>query len=411
MQNYQIELNDKFKTNYIITRYMIKVDQNNITIASLLSLYLIYANNIHKTYQEANNFLDGLYGSKIDIAIAIKGDQIIFDFLLNSVSNRYLHDQSYLTKLLDEYLAYIFNPLMADDKFDEDIIELKKYELKERLKANYDDKNIYAIDRFLSIFAAGYPLGINPQGYLEKVDQITNEDLLAFYQTLVNQDPLVFLNVDKKDSDTIKQILQKKIKPKQIDRELTFYHIDKPPKELLEQQDIVQAKMVLGYTIEGDIDEAFYYHVLLLNSLLGMSSNSYLFKIVREQENLCYSIRSNYDQYSNTIMVLAGISTADYEQVVTLVNDIVKNKLAKKQITDEELADAKTVLYDMLRKTNDSQAGIVNYRLNRRLQHFNDDIEKDIAQLAKLTKADVAEVAQKMQLQTKYLLSGDDDGK
>lgn len=411
MENYQIALSDKFKTNYIITRYIVEAKKSNITKASLLSLYLIYANNVHQTYQEANNFLDGLYGARIDIAVSIKGDSIIFDFLLNNVSNRYLNDEAYLKQLTEEYVAYLFNPLMADNLFDDKVIALKKYELKERLKANYDDKNIYAIDRFLSIFAKGSALGINPQGYLEDIDNITNESLVAFYQDLIKQDPLVFLNVHKSDHDTIKDILQEKIKPKQIHNQLAFYTLNNKAEELIEKQDIVQSKMVLGYTIGDIVDETSYYKMLLLNSLFGMSSNSYLFKIVREKENLCYSIRSNYDQYSNTFMIFAGINSKDYPKVVELVNDIIENKLIKNQISDEEFEDAKVVLYDTLRKTNDSQAGLINYQMNRLLQGFNNDIEKDIERISKLSKEDVVAVAQKMHLQTKYLLSGDRDGK
>lgn len=411
MENYQEELSDKFKTNYIVTRYMLEAQKNNITKASLLSLYLVYANNIHQTYKDANDFLDELYGSRIDIAISIKGDDIIFDFLLNSVSNRYLNDKTYLTKLIEEYLAYIFKPLMENEHFVEKVLNLKKYELKERLKANYDDKSMYAIDRFLSIFGAGYPLGINPQGYEEDIDNITNEQLVAFYQELIKQDPIIFLNVHQDDASKITSVLKKQIKPKKIDSKLTFYTLDNKFEEVIEKQDIVQAKMVLGYTIDGVISEAEYYQMLLLNSLLGMSSNSYLFKIVREKENLCYSIRSNYDQYSNTIMVSAGIDSNDYGKVVNLVEEIIEDKLIKKQISDEDLEDAKVVLYDMLRKTNDSQAGIVNYRFNRLLQGFNDDIETDIKRIAKLTAKDMANMAQKMHLQTKYLLSGENDGK
>lgn len=411
MENYQLELSDKFKTNYIVTRYMLEAKKSNITKASLLSLYLVYANNIHQTYQSANNFLDELYGSRIDIAISIKGDDIIFDFLLNSVSNRYLKDKKYLTKLMEEYLAYIFDPLMENNQFVEKVIDLKKYELKERLKANYDDKSIYAIDRFLSIFGHDYPLGINPQGYEEDIDSITNEELVLFYQELIKKDPIVFLNVNQDDAKEITSVLKKQIKPKAINNKLTFYALDNKFEEVIEKQDIVQAKMVLGYTVDGVVTENEYYQMLLLNSLLGMSSNSYLFKIVREKENLCYSIRSNYDQYSNTIMVSAGIDNNDYAKVFKLVEDIIKDKLINNQISDEDLEDAKVVLYDMLRKTNDSQAGIVNYRLNRLLQGFNDDIETDIKMIAKLTSEDMAKMAQKMYLQTKYLLSGENDGK
>jgi predicted Zn-dependent peptidase len=407
MENYQQELSDKFKTNYIVTRYMVEAKKSNITKASLLSLYLVYANNIHQTYQSANNFLDELYGSHIDIAISIKGDDIIFDFLLNSVSNRYLSDDVYLSKLMEEYLAYIFKPLMENGQFVEKIIDLKKYELKERLKANYDDKGIYAIDRFLSIFAHDYSLGINPQGYEEDLDGITNQELVAFYQELIKQDPIVFLNIHRDDAKKITSALKKQIKPKQINNKLTFYILDNKFEEVIEKQDIVQSKMVLGYTIGGVVTEDQYYQMLLLNSLLGMSSNSYLFKIVREKENLCYSIRSNYDQYSNTIMVSAGINNVDYPKVVKLIEGIINDKLIDNQISDEDLEDAKVVLYDMLRKTNDSQAGIVNYRLNRLLQGFNDDIETDIKKIAKLTSKDIAKMAQKMHLQTKYSLSGE----
>ncbi|MEG0686961.1 MAG: insulinase family protein, partial [Erysipelotrichales bacterium] len=308
MKNYQIKKSNKFKTNYLTIRYVIPATKENATYSSLLSMYLMHANNVDRTYRESTNKLDLLYGSKIDINTALKGNEIVFDFIFSAVSMRYIkNDENYGKEVIDTLITYIKDPLINDGAFDVETFNLKKYELQKRIEGSYDDKTTYALEQFYHIFGNNYPLEVNVLGYLDILKDITKENLKDFYDKLIVQTPLISGLVDEVDYENINNILKHSFKEADFSEKLTFYNLESDKvEEVIQPQEIVQSKLVLGYYSNLKLDKKVFYEGLLFNALFGMSSNSYLFKKVREEANLCYTIRANYDFYSNSIFVFSG---------------------------------------------------------------------------------------------------------
>lgn len=408
MNNYLIDFNDKYKTNFILVRYNLEASLENVAYASLLSSYLGYVNNVDNTYQKATQKLDSLYGTKIEFNNSIKANLIVIDISLSFVSNTYLNDENYLDEVIITYLNYIFNPLVENNKFNEEIFTLRKYELIEKIKANYDDKTNYAIDSFVKIFAKDKPLSFNNLGDLDIVKDIDNQKLYHFYQELTKETPFIYAQIEENDYRIIEK-LKEKIAEKEIENKFSFYHLKvNEVEEYQEVQNLIQSKLVLGYCFEQNITMEEYYKILVFNAIFGMASNSYLFKIIREKENLCYTIRSSYDYHSNTLIVFAGIEKENYQKTVNLVSDII-SKMANGDISEDDFNDAKIVLIDVLNKMKDSQVGYLNYKINRILANFVNDLEIDVDNIMNVSLDDVISIANKMKLKTKYLLSGDNN--
>lgn len=404
--NFILKKSSKFKTDYLNVRYLIKADQKNVTIASLLALYMVYNNNVHKTYKEAADYLDKLYGLKFDINTNLKGEYLNVDFACSFICAKYLEDENYLSAVLDEFTTYILNPLTKDNGFDQEIFDVRKYELEQRIKASYDEKTSYAYEKFFEIFGQDTPLAINATGYLNDLEKITKEDLYAFYQELIQQTPIVCGLVDEVDYLTILNKLQANFKTSNEDFKISLYHIKDNDKVEIEKQQIVQSKLLLGFNANEVLNKEDYHKVVVFNSLYGMGANSFLFKIVREKENLCYTIRSSYDLYSNSVVVMAGIEKVNYEKTRDLVVQLLE-KVQAGDFSEEELADAKTVVIDIFNKTKDSQGGLVQYSLNRELVGFVNDIDQDIELIKQVSKEDVLKVANTFNLNTVYMLSGE----
>ncbi|MDF9867401.1 putative Zn-dependent peptidase [Bacilli bacterium PM5-3] len=405
--NYNIKKSDKFKTNYLQIRYLIDAKKENTSLASLLSMYITYSNNIQKTYKEATDYLDSLYGCKLDISISLKGDKIAFDITIIFVASRFLNSENYLENIINTYLTYIFNPLQINNSFDNTVIDLKKYELKERIKSIYDDKTSYATEQFFKVFAKNYPLSLNMAGYIEDIELITNDTLYNFYNELIKQTPYVCGILTSSDYNKTITILNEKIPEVSYNNFTNSYQIEIDDiKEVIESQDIVQSKLLVGLTIDDEINNENYYYYFLINILFGLSSNSYLFKIVREKENLCYTIRSSYVQYCNSIAVLAGIEKENYSKTVSLIEEILE-MMKNGEITSDDFKDAKSVAKDMLQKVKDSQVGLVSYDINRTMQQYSTDLDYDIKMIENIELEQLVEKVKNIKLKAKYLLSGD----
>lgn len=405
--NYLLLSSKKFKTNFIQIKYVLEANEMNATYASLLSLYLSYVNQNNPNYKKAINHLDSLYGVTINAFTSLRGDQISFDFVISFVANRYLNKDQYLLDVINTLFDYLFNPLVVNETFDQAIFKLKKNELQEKIEILYDDKMAYALNSFFNIFATNYPLAINMDGNLEILNEITTSSLYDFYQKMIKQTPFVGGMIHDFDYDFVKEKLLQTISETTYDREYTHYHLNNLQiEEKIVRQDIVQSKLVVGYTYNKKINKKSYFNNLVLNSLLGMSSNSYLFKIIREKENLCYGIRSNYDHYSNTFFIMAGIEKENYQKTVNLIEMII-NDIKSGKITIDEFQDAKTVVIDQINKINDSQFAYVNYFINRQFQSLPMNLDEDIEIIKKLEIKDIVAEVQNLELKTKYLLSGE----
>ena len=405
--NYLLLSSDKYKTNYIKIKYFFNANEFNATNASLLSLYLTYVNKKYPTYKKAINHLDSLYGVNIDSSVSLRGEDIVLDFSISFISNRYLNKEGYLDEVIETFFQYLFEPLENLDAFDKDIFDLKQNELKDRIEHLYDDKMAYAIDSFFKIFAKDYPLSINTEGSLTYLENINEENLYHFYLEMIKQTPYVSAILNNSDYEKIKGNLEKNILKTTFNKKFNHYFIKLDElEETIVKQDIVQSKLVIGYAYKDKVDKETYYINLLINSLLGMSSNSYLFKIIREKENLCYSIRSSYDQYSNSFFIIAGIEKHNYEKTIKLVEEIIEN-IKDGKISENDFKDAKTVLIDQLNKLNDSQSNYLNYLVNRQFQGFSMSIEDDISYIKKIKVEEVIDVFNNIKLKTKFLLSGE----
>ncbi len=405
--NYLLLSSSKFKTNFIQVKYVLDANEKNATYASLLSLYLTYVNQNNPTYKKAINHLDSLYGVNINAYASLRGDQICFDFIVSFIANRYLNKDQYLNDVINTLFDYLFNPLIKDNAFEQDIFKLKKNELQEKIEALYDDKMSYALDSFFKVFAKDYPLAINMDGTLEILESITKTTLYQFYQNMIAQTPFVGGMINDFDYSYIKDKLMSKISNASYEKQFNHYFIENSSfEEEIIKQNIVQSKLVMGYTYDKKINKNTYYINLLLNSLLGMSSNSYLFKIIREKENLCYTIRSNYDQYSNSFFIMAGIEKVNYQKTCDLVEMIIQD-IKDGKIMQDEFNDAKTVIIDQLNKLNDSQAGYVNYLINRKFQNLPMYLDEDIENIKKIEIQDIINEVQNLKLKTKFLLSGE----
>lgn len=401
---------NKYKTNYVQIRYIIDASKENITLASLLCLYMIYVNNKLDTNKKVIQYLDSLYGCRVGNNINIKADKILIDFYVSFISNRYLkQDNNYIENIVNTFIDFIVNPLINNGSFDKQIFELKKYELDYYLRSLYDDKQAYALDNFLNVFAKDYPLSLNNNGYLDILNKINNDDLYSFYQkNIIESNALYLAMINSKDSKIVNALINEKL----LFNDSKNYNINnyslKPSKLIrkIDKQDITQSKLFLGYSFKNDnIDLSDYYSLLVFNAIFGMSSNSLLFKIIREKEQLCYSIRSNYDHYSNTIIVSAGIDKLNYDKTITTINDIVLN--FKTYLNEEVLKEAKIVLNDILNKTNDSQVQYINYLMNRAMLKMNDSINDDIELINKVSLEDIINVVENINLNTIYMLSGE----
>ena len=212
-------------------------------------------------------------------------------------------------------------------------------------------------------------------------------------------------NIDESIVDIIDRYIQFPVHNHHYESSYIFESDRKDILEIIEKQDITQSKLNIGYKIDCDFVHKNHYAMTVFNAIFGGNSQSRLFKVVREQHSLCYYVSSSYDAFNGIMIINAGIENKDYDLTLDLIAkelDDMKNG----NISDDEIKLAKTMLVNSLRKTNDEANSMITLSYNRDIVNKKESNEEYIEKLKNVSKDDLIEVAQGIQLDTIYFLTG-----
>ena len=150
-----------------------------------------------------------------------------------------------------------------------------------------------------------------------------------------------------------------------------------------------------------------YLVMRLFNLIFGTGGlTSKLYRYLREENSLCYSVSSMFQLFDNLLIIYAGIEKKDKNKCVKLVKKALK-EMVNGDFSDEELENAKKNCISSLKMSIDTPSGNINSYLFHESLDFPlfDERIKDIKSV---TKEEIIKVAKKIKLNTIYLLSGGD---
>lgn len=414
MNGYQLHLisSKKFKDITISVRFKGQFTRETVTQRSVLAFLMITGTMNHPSQKELSGTLEDLYGAGLSARISSMGKAHIITFKNTCVNQEFLPTHENLIVRQVELLDELFNhPYIVNGHFDEEMTELKKQEIKYRILADKDDKMGYAFDRMVDYMGRGSVLGLRSTGYIEDMDQINAYTLVDTYKNMINNDDKHIYVVGDID-ESIVDIFKEKLSFPALDHEAypsayIYKNNRKDLLEIIEKQDIVQSKLVIGYKANHCTLSEDTAAFSVFSNLLGGYSQSRLFQVVREKNSLCYFIHSSYDPMNGIMTIAAGIDMKNYEKTKELITQQIK-ELQKGHITDEELSMVKTMLINSLSKIDDDPDVIVSFNYKRDIINSHDTVEDKQNAIKNVSKEDVIRCANSIDLDTIYFLTGKD---
>lgn len=414
MNGYKLHLisSKKFKDITISVRFKGQFTRETVTQRSVLAFLMITGTMNHPSQKDLSGTLEDLYGAGLSARISSMGKAHIITFKNTCVNQEFLPTHENLIVKQVELLDELFNhPYIVDGHFDEEMTELKKQEIKYRILADKDDKMGYAFDRMVDYMGRGSVLGLRSTGYIEDMDKINAYTLVDTYKNMINNDDkhiYVVGDIDKSIVDIFKEKLSFPVLDHEAYPSAYIYKNNrKDLLEIIEKQDIVQSKLVIGYKANhctlSDDTAAFS----VFSNLLGGYSQSRLFQVVREKNSLCYFIHSSYDPMNGIMTIAAGIDMKNYEKTKELINQQIK-EIQEGHITDKELNMVKTMLINSFSKIDDDPDVIISFNYKRDIINSNDSVEDKQNAIRNVTKDDVIRCANSIDLDTIYFLTGKD---
>ncbi|MGG4178527.1 pitrilysin family protein [Virgibacillus pantothenticus] len=407
--------NKKYKTVTVVLKLQAPLEKETITKRALLPYVLKQGTKQYPSNQQLQIKLDELYGASLSMDGAKKGEKHIISLRLDIANQKFLEGKSSILleglKLLYDVL---FNPNADEKGFAKTIFAREKETLKQKILTLKDDKMSYANLRLIDEMCEGEPYQLHVHGYLDDLEEMTRESLYAYYQQIVLNDQIdVYIQGDLSEQEmeeTIAKVFQQIEKNEyQTESEQKVVNPTKrniTPKQVVETDQIQQAKLHIGYRTNVTFGDPGYYALHVLNGIFGGFPSSKLFINVREKNSLAYYAASRIESHKGLLFVFSGIAPEDFEKA----RDIIKQQMeAMKQgdFSTQDIDEAKALITNQLLETFDHSQGTIEFLYQQVLARVKTTPAQFIEQVNKVTKEEIIAVANELQEDTTYLLTAE----
>ncbi|MED3890277.1 pitrilysin family protein [Peribacillus frigoritolerans] len=399
---------DKYKTNTLVLKMKAALTKADVTYRALLPYVLQSNTSKYPTTPELRSYLDDLYGAGFYVDVAKKGEYQIISFTIDIVNEKFLSDSTpLLEKAFGLLSEVIFNPKKNGEAFDSKTVSNEIRSLKQRIQSISDDKMRYSATRLVEEMCKNEPYALEASGNLQDLETITPESLFAYYKKMLSEDEIDLYVIGDIDGSEVEALADKYVslqerEPVRLPRD-TGKAVEKE-KEIIENSDVKQGKLNIGYRTQVAYGDPDYYALQLFNGIFGGFSHSKLFINVREKASLAYYAASRLESHKGLLMVMAGIENANYKQALDIIHAQMK-EMKQGNFSDEELAQTKAVVKNQLLETIDVSRGLVEILYHNVISGQDISLDEWFAKTERTTKEEIIAVGQKIQLDTIYFLT------
>ena len=405
-----------YKTNTLLLHMRSALSKDTVTKRALLPFVLQNGTEKYPSRQDIRHELDDLYGATLNVEVSKKGENHLMTFKMDVANEKFLTDSRPLLEKAVELLAsVVLHPKEDNGSFDKSIVEGEKRTLKQKLASVYDDKMRYANMRLTEEMCEDEPFSLFVHGDKDDIPSIDEKSLYEYYKQALENDQLDLYIVGDVKEDDMKNLIEKNFKAlfeserrEQMVNKTTHKHVG-TSREIIEEQDIQQGKLHIGYRTHTTYDSDDYFALQLFNGVFGGFSHSKLFINVREKASLAYYAASRVETHKGLIVVMSGIESNKYDDATKIIFEQMED-MKKGEFTDEDLEQTKAVLKNQLLETVDVPRGIIEMDYHNKISSKNRPFSEWMEKIEEVKKEDIVRVAEKIQLDTVYFLKGKEEG-
>ena len=383
---------NRFKTNLYAIFLTIPMKKEDATINSLIPAVLRRGTEKYPTQLEIEKRLEEMYGASFNCGVDKIGNYQVLKFYIEGLSDEYTEEKQNIEVLLKEI---IYSPILENGYFKKEYVEQEKENLKLIIESRKDNKARYAYERCIEEMFENEPYGVYKYGTVEDVEKITPESLYNQYKKILKNAQI--------DAFGCGNQLEEIEIPHKNTIEIKNTRHENKHKEIKEKADVTQGKLIIGL----DTPEENKPAITMYNAILGGGANSKLFQNVREKASLAYSAGSSYIRRINSIFIKTGIKNENYEKTLEIIKKQLQD-MKQGNITDKEFRDAKQLIISSLKLIPEQQEDLIAFTYDQKIFGENQSIDEYISNISKVTKENVIEIAQKIDIDTIYFLYGEE---
>jgi len=347
--------------------------------------HMLFKGTKTKNYEELNDqleFLGGEYNAYTDYTSTVYTISCLDEEFENSIN--------------------ILGDMIINSSFDKEEVEKERGVILAEMRTSKDDVEDLSFKKINENAFDISPLKYDVAGLEENVKRYKRDDLLNFYKKYYIPNNSFISVVSSKNHEEALEIVKNSFsmweRGQTVKKDIVKEN-NKAVKVTTRKKNIEQNTIVYLYTFH-DLDKDLELPLRILNHRLGESSNSLLFREIREKRGLAYDIYTSIDMTNNvkTLYIYTAVSEEDVDSAIEAIEETIKGvKDGSLEIGERDLQLMKKVHKTAIISTLEDPTDLCNYLLHQGLD--NEDLfefEKDMIKLDSLDINKIKNVANKV---------------
>ena len=402
----------RFKTMRLTAIALLPLEKDTASDFALLTQVLTRSCEEFPDFTALSKKLSSLYGASLSAGVRKVGESLALTFSIAGIDDRYALDGDVVSKeLSDLLLKVIFEPKFTDGVFDTEEVEQERRQLIDLADSEFNDKRVYANSRLIEIMCKNEAYGIKRYGSRETILKCTPKSLKSAWERMLTGARFEVFYVGGASAEGAKEIFRERFS--QIERKAETVSTEIIRKatdvsKVSETMDISQAKMLMGFRTDCSAGDEDTFAMRLMNVILGSGTRSKFFLNIREKQSLCYYCFSRYNRFKGILTVESGVENSNTQRTVDAVLHELE-EVKKGNFTDEDLSLAKLSVSSDFLSLCDTVTGNEEWFVSQIADREFLTVEETTEKFRNVTKEDVIRCANKLTLDTVYILSGKEE--
>lgn len=405
---------DKFKSENISVWFCLPNVKKESVKRSLLLSVLKRGTEKYPSQKLINERLDELYATLLNIKNQKFENVQLLGISADIINSSYTEDNEDLFSGVLEVIDQImFHPLKdKNGAFCEEYLKSEKENYKSIILSQINEPRTYAAIRCREEMFASLGIVDRLDTMCQRIEETSMQDIVDCYEDFINNAQIIAFYVGERTPVEVQHLLDNALSKRKVtlfcesNQETKLLCDLKEPKEIVEESDISQSRLIMGLNCSTTWKDEDYYAMLLCNEILGASPISKLMVNVRERLSICYECSSVYNSARGAIFITTGIDSDNYElaksAILTEIEDIKNGN-----VSENEIFAAKKSIFNVYSAVCDSPSAIERFYLGRIINNIDIDIKHFLDKIDALSLADLQRAANKISLHTVYLLKGE----
>jgi predicted Zn-dependent peptidase len=301
-----------------------------------------------------------------------------------------------------ENILDIFSDMIQNSTFPEEEIEKEKEVILSEIRCGRDDLEQYSFKRINEIAYKNSPLKYETIGETKTIKKFGREELLDFYESFYVPGNCFISIVSPYEHEFIRELVIEHFGGwDTIGRPLAKVAFEKniPGTATSYKKNIEQSTILYLFTFH-EISKQEEMALKVFNHKFGESSNSILFRELREDKGLAYDVYTHLDLTKNvkTLYIYTAVGEEHAQEAIDAIESCITRVKSEEIVFDENTINLmKKVMNTAVAFTLEDSTDIGNYVLHQLIEDESVlEFVEDMERLEKIKKEDIYEIATKV---------------